>query len=146
MPTDKLSERDFDKMLGRHLRSSSEAVPADFTDRMLRQIRQLQERKILARIVLQERLALAGCIALVAAAVLAPMLLTDSLAGALQGRAAGFTDQCRTFLDKLPPAIEAVLDRWQLYAVLGAVFGFAAYSLAGLFLGDRSKPLLILDS
>jgi hypothetical protein len=113
---------------------------------MLKQIKESQERKILARIVLQQRLALAGCIALVAAAVLAPMLLTDSVAGVLQGKAAGFTEQCRSFLDKLPTAIEAVWGQWQLYTILGATFGFAAYCLAGLFLGDRSKPLLILDS
>jgi hypothetical protein len=166
MPTDRLSERDFDTILGQALRLSCEAVPADFTGRMLGQVRQLHERKILARVVLQKRLALAGCVGLVAIAVLAPMLLTDSLAGVLQGKAAGFAEQCRTFLDKLPTAIEGSLgcardacarrpeaDRvlgvwgqWQLYTILGAAFGFAAYYLAGLFLGDRSKPLLILDS
>jgi len=133
MPTDRLSERDFDRLLGRHLRSSSEAVPVDFTDRMLRQIRQSQERKILARIVLQERLALAGCIALVVAAVVAPMLLTDSVAGALLGKAAGFTDQWRTFLDKIPSALDAVLGQWQLYGVLAGVLAFAAYSFTELF-------------
>ena len=133
MPTDRLSERDFDRLLGRTLRSSSEAVPVDFTDRMLRQIRESQERKILARIVLQERLALAGCIALVVAALVAPMLLTDSVAGVLQGKAAGFTDQWRTFLDKIPPALDAVLGQWQLYVVLAGVLGFAAYSFTELF-------------
>ena len=133
MPTDRLSERDFDRLLQRTLRSSSEPVPADFTRRMLKQIRQLQERKILARIVLQQRLALAGCVALVAVAVLAPMLLTDTFTGVLQGKAAGFTDQWRTFLDKIPPALDAVLGQWQLYVVLAGVLGFAAYSFTGLF-------------
>ncbi len=133
MPTDRLSERDFDRLFQRTLRSSSEPVPADFTDRMLKQIRDLQERKVLARIVLQQRLALAGCIALVAATVLAPMLLSDSVAGALQGKAAGFTDQWRTVLDKIPPALDAVLGQWQLYVVLAGVLGFAAYSFTELF-------------
>jgi hypothetical protein len=120
-------------MLGRHLRRSAEAVPADFTDRMLRQIRESQERRILARVVLQERLALAGCIVLVAATVLAPMFLSDSVAGAFQGKAAGFTDQWRAFLDKIPSALSTVLGQWQLYVVLAGVFGFAAYSFTELF-------------
>ena len=145
MPTERLSERDFDRLLQQTLRLSSEPAPADFTPRILKQVRESQQRKVLARIVLQERLALAGCIVLFAVAVLAPMLLTDSVAGVLQGKAAGFAEQCRTFLDKLPTAIEAVWGQWQLYTILGAAFGFAAYSLVGLFLSDRSKPLLVLD-
>ncbi len=145
MPTERLSERDLDRILGRSLRSFSQPVPADFTARILARARESQERRILARVVLQQRLALAGCIGLVAVAVLAPMLLTDSIAGVLQGNAAGFAEQCRTFLDKLPTAVEAVWGQWQRYTVLGAVFGFAAYCLASLFLRDRSKPLLILD-
>ena len=133
MPTDRLSERDFDRLLQRTLRSSSEPVPADFTRRMLKQIRESQERKILARIVLQQRLALAGCVALVAVAVLAPMLLTDTFTGVLQGMAGRVTDQGRSFVDEIPTAIEAVWGQWQLYTILAGVLGFAAYCLIGLF-------------
>ncbi len=136
MPTDRLSERDFDRLLQRTLRSSSEPVPTDFTDRMLRQLRESQGRKILARIVLQQRLALAGCVGLVAVAVLAPMLLSDSVAGALQGKAAGFTDQWRIFLDKIPSALDAVQSQWQFYMVLVGILAFAAYSFIGLFSGE----------
>ncbi len=136
MPTERLNERDFDRTLGRSLRSFSEPVPADFTPRILARIRESQERRILARVVLQQRLALAGCIGLVAVAVLAPMLLTDSVAGVLQGRAAGFTEQCRSFLDKLPQAIEAVWGRWQLYMVFAGILAFAAYGFIGLLSGE----------
>ena len=48
-------EKQFDEMLGRALRQHSEAVPADFTERMLRQIDSAEEQRILARVVLQER-------------------------------------------------------------------------------------------
>jgi len=146
MPTEKLSEHDFDMMLGRALRSSSEPVPADFAGRMLKQIRQSREREVLARIVLQERLALTGCIVLLAVAVLAPMMLSDSVAGVLQGKAAGFAQECRVLLDKLPTAVEAVWGRPRLYAILGATIAFAAYCLVALFFGDRNRPLPILDS
>ncbi|MHC4682050.1 MAG: hypothetical protein ACYTEK_25575 [Planctomycetota bacterium] len=143
MPTDRLNERNFDRMLGRALRSSSEPVPADFTPKTLKRITEAQERRILARVVLQERLALAGCIALVAAAALTPMLLTDALTGVLHGTAAGFTDQGRIFVDKIPSGIsdglQAFLARWQLCAVMAAVIGLAGYSLAGLLVGDRLR-------
>ncbi|UCC98790.1 MAG: hypothetical protein JSW66_02630 [Phycisphaerales bacterium] len=135
----RLSENSFDEMLGRALRASSEPVPADFTPKTIRQIRQAEQRRILARVVLQERLALAGCIALLAAAALVPMLLTDALAGVLQGTAAGFTDQGRVFVDKIPQTLQALLARWQLCAVMAAVIGLAGYSLADLLVGDRLR-------
>ena len=141
MPTEKLSDRDLDNMLGRHLRRSAEAVPADFTDRMLRQVRESHERRVLSRVVLQERLALAGCIALVAATVLLPMLLSDSVAGALESKAAGFTDQWRTFVDNIPSALSAVLSRWQFYVVFVGLLGFAGYSFAELFKETSEIPL-----
>jgi hypothetical protein len=135
----KPSEHDFDEMLGRALRASSEPVPADFTSKTLRQIRQAEERKILARVILQERLALAGCIALVAAAILAPMLLTDTLTEVLQSAAAGLTNQGRFFVDKIPQTLQALLARWQICAAIAAVMGFAGYGLAGLLVGDKLR-------
>jgi hypothetical protein len=149
MPTDRLSERDFDRLLQRTLRSSSGPVPADFTPRILAQIRESQERKILARVVLAERLALAGCVALVAVAVLAPMLLPDTFAGVLQrmaGRVVGEIPLVPADAHAAAgQALHAFLGQWQLYTVFAGVLAFAAYSLVGLFLGDKSKPLLILD-
>ena len=81
MLADRLNKDDkFDEMLGRTLRSSSQAVPADFTQKMLNQIRQAEEQKILARVVLQERLALAGCIVFGAAAIVAVAAFPDTIA------------------------------------------------------------------
>ena len=87
MPVDK--EDKFDEILGRALRRSSEPVPADFTDRMLRQIEEAEQQKILAQVVLQERLALAGCIVLgittIVVAAVFPGIATSSKGG-LGGR------------------------------------------------------------
>jgi len=126
MPTDK--EEKFDEMLGKALRLSSEPVPANFTDRMLKQIREVEEQKILARTIMQERLALAGCIVLgVIVIVLAAVF--PSIAGSL-------TVQAEAFADKISQTIEAVSYEWQFYIVFAGVFGFAVYSLVDLLIGD----------
>lgn len=139
MPTDRLNRRDFDEMLGRALRSSSQPVPADFTEKMLKRIRQSEEQKVLARVVLQERLALAGCIALVAAAVLAGLVFPDNAAEFLHRAAGAFTQQGRDFVDGIPQTIEAIRGQWQWCLALGAAAVLAFYSLAGLWLGERLK-------
>jgi hypothetical protein len=139
MPTDRLSEHDFDRLLGRALRSSSEAVPVDFTGKMLRRIRESQERKILARIVLQERLALAGCIALVAAALTTGLVFPDAAAEFLQRAAGAFPQQGRAFIDGIPQTVEAVRGQWQFCLAMAGGLGFAVYSFAALLLGDRLR-------
>jgi hypothetical protein len=88
---------------------------------------------------LQERLALAGCIVLAAAAVAAVVVFPDAIAQVFRSAAGGFTEQGRVFIDRIPQAVEAVQGQWQFYTVLAAVFGFAVYGLAGLFVGDRLR-------
>lgn len=139
MPTDRLSEHEFDRMLGHALRLSSEAVPADFTGRMLKRIRESQERKILARIVLQERLALAGCVALVAAVLAGGLVFPDAAAEFFQRAAGAFTQQGRTFIEGIPQTVEAVREQWQFCLATAAALGFAVYSFAALLLGDRLR-------
>ena len=53
MLSDKLNEDKFDETLRRALRGHTEPVPTDFTAGLLRQIEQAQERRILARVVLE---------------------------------------------------------------------------------------------
>ena len=140
MLADRLNTDDkFDEMLGRALRSSSESVPADFTETMLRQIRQAEEQKILARVVLQERLALAGCIVFGAAAIVAVAAFPDHIAAVFQSIAGNFTERGGALVDRIPQTIETVRGQWQLYTVLAAVAGFAVYSLVDLLAGDKLR-------
>ena len=141
MSIDKLNECDFDEMLRRALRSSSQPVPADFTQRMIRQIRRSEERRILARIVLQERLALAGCIMLVAAVLTGGLVLPDAAAESLQHAARAFTQHRYAFIKEIPQVVQVIRGQWQWFLALGAVAGFAVYSLAGLWLGKRAYIL-----
>ena len=142
MLADKLNKDDkFDEMLGRTLRSFSPGVPTDFTGRMLGRIRQAEEQKILARVVLQERLALAGCILFGAAAIVAVAAFPDTITAVFQSIAGSFTERGSALVDKIPQTIETVRSQWQLYTVLAAMGGFAVYSLVDLLLGDRLRTV-----
>ena len=141
MQRNKPNEDKFDQMLGRALQRHSEPVPADFTERMLRRIEEAEERQVLARVVLQERLTLAGSIILGAAAIVVVVFFPGRITG-IFGSIAGsftgsFTQQTGALIGRIPQAIEAVRGQWQFYTVAGAVFWFAVYSLADLLLGDR---------
>jgi len=138
---DKLNEDKFGEMLGRALQSHSEPVPAGFTERMLSRIEQAEQQRILARVVWQERLALAGCIAAGIIAIVAVVVFPDRIAGVLRSIAGSFTGQGKALVEKMTPAvdIEAVRSEWQFYTVLVLLLGFAVYSLVDMFVGDRLR-------
>lgn len=138
---DKLNEDKFGEMLGRALQSHSEPVPAGFTERMLSRIEQAEQQRILARVVWQERLALAGCIAAGIIAIVAVVVFPDRIAGVLRSIAGGFTGQGKALVEKMTPTvdIEAVRSEWQFYTVLVLLLGFAVYSLVDMFVGDRLR-------
>ncbi len=140
MLADRLNTNDkFDEMLGRTLRSSSESVPTDFTEKMLKRIRQAEEQKILAHVVLQERFALAGCIVFGAAAIVAVVAFPGAIAAVFQSAAGSFAARGGALVDRIPQTIETVRSQWQLYTVLAAMAGFAVYSLVDLLAGDRLR-------
>jgi hypothetical protein len=140
MLTNRMNTDDkFDEMLGRALRSSSPGAPADFSQRMLGRIRQAQEQKILAHVILQERLALAGCIVFGAAAIIAVLAFPETLAAVFQSIAGGFTARSSALVDRIPQTIEAVRSQWQIYTGLAVMAGFAVYSLVDLLAGDRLR-------
>jgi hypothetical protein len=118
----------FDVMLSGALQEHSETVPADFTDRISRKIREAEERKILARVILEERLALTGCIALSIIAIVAVVFFP--------GIAVGFKELVETSIYKATQALETIRYGWHIYVVFAGVFGFAVYSLMDLLVGD----------
>jgi len=136
MSTDKLSKDKFNEMLGQALKGHSEPVPADFTNRMLRQLRETQEQKILARIVLQERLALAGCIIFGGVAIIAATAFPGIAAAVFRSIVVSVTQQGEVLVDRIPQTIKAFRGDWQFYTLLVGVVGFAVYSFVELFLGN----------
>ena len=103
-------------------------MPANFTNRVLKQLREAEEQRILARVVLEERLALAGCIVLVIIAITATVVL-PSIADSL-------TQQVEGFVDKISKAIETISWELNFYTIFMGAFGFAVYYLAYLLTGD----------
>jgi len=141
MVTNKLDEDKFDRMLAGALHRHSEPVPEDFTERMMTTIKEAEQQRILADVVLQERLALAASIVLGVAAIVTAVFFPSAVAGVLRSIAGGLMEEGGILADRLPKAVETVGSQWQFYATLAAVFGFAVYSLADLLLGDRLRRI-----
>lgn len=141
MATGNLNEDKFDEILGQSLRRHSESVPAGFTERMLSQIEEAVQKEILARVIWQERLALAGCIVFGALAAIGVTIFPGRIAGVLRDIATGFTERSGALVDGIGQtiSIETVRSEWQLYAVLALVLGFAVYSFVDMLVGDRLR-------
>lgn len=127
------------------MRSSSEAVPADFTRKMILRIRQSEERKVLACVVLQERLALAGCIALVVAVLIVGLVLPDAAAESLYHAAAAFTQRGLTFVEGIPQTMEAIREQVRFCLAMAVAIGFTVYSFAALLRGESLSCFTKID-
>ena len=128
MSADKLNEDKFDDMLGRSLRRHIEPVPDNFTARMLERVKGSEQQKILARVVMQERLALGGCIAMAVAVIVMAVVFPDV--------ARVFVEKAGVFIERAGEAAEVMRGQWQFFAVLAGVMGFAAYNLVRTFVSD----------
>jgi len=126
-------------MLGQALRKHSEQVPADFTERMLRQVREFDEKRIVSRVIWQGRLALAGTILLGAAAIVGVVALPGRIGALLRSIGVGLTDRGGALIDGFPQAVGVVRNEWQFYGVLAVLLAFAVYCLLDLLVGDRVK-------
>jgi hypothetical protein len=130
MSVDKLNEDKLDEMLRRTLQASPQPSPADFTERILKQVRAAEERQILTKVVWQERLrlALASCIAAVIAAIATAVIFT-----VIKG---GFTPAVQLFIYNTGLSIKGFSSQWQLYIVFAGVFAFTGYSIINLLVSD----------
>jgi len=127
MPAEKPQEN-FDRMLERTLKASSPPVPTGFTEETLRQITDAEQQRILARMVLQKKLALAACIVLALLALGGAVVFT-SITG-------GPTGQLATFIEEIGPGVTKISTGPHFFMLFAAIFGFAAYILVDLLVGD----------
>ena len=137
----KLNDDKFDEILGQSLRRHSEPVPAEFTERMLKQVKEAEQRQILARVVLQERLSLAGCILFGLLAAVGITVFPGRIAGILRSIAANFTERGGAYIEGIGQSIsiENIRSEWQLYTILVLVLGFAVYCVVDMLVGDRLR-------
>jgi hypothetical protein len=141
MVAGKLNEDKFDEMLEQSLRRHSEPVPAGFAERMLKQIEEAEQRQVLARVVWQERLSLAGCIVFGVLAAVGITVFPGRIAGILRGIAANFTERGGAYIEGVGQSIpiENIRSEWQLYIILALILGFAFYCVVDMLVGDRLR-------
>jgi hypothetical protein len=108
-------------MLREGLKLHRETTPADFTERILKQVRKAEQQRILSRVVLQKRLALAGSIALGVGVVVAAAAFPQASGEAMEQLAAVW--------GSIKGGVEGIIYQWQIYAAFAGLFGLAAYSL-----------------
>lgn len=141
MSVDKLDDRfDFEPNgLTRALQRHREPVPADFTAKVLRRLRRVQAQKILARIVLQKRLALAACIIFSYLVFVAVRIFPEIAEVTLRNIAKIVTYKGEALADRIPQTIIAFSANWQTYTILVLALGFAAYNIIELFRHNNLK-------
>jgi len=128
MSANKSNKEKLDEMLRRALPRHTEPVPAHFTHKLLTQLRETEERRILARVILEERLSIAGCVAVATIAIVAALVFPSI--------AESFTNQIEAFVYKMSEAVEAVSRQWLFHTAFAGALAFAVYSLVDLLAGD----------
>jgi hypothetical protein len=126
MSDDESKERRFDQMLTRALQQRTESAPAGFTDRTLEHIRHMEEQKVLARLVTQQRLALAGCIVFGAAAIV--------FALAFPIITADMTERVRLWIYNITQNPNTLKLQLQLGIAIVVACGYGAYHLVNVLL------------
>jgi hypothetical protein len=141
MSTDELKDKFSTELNGltHALQRHHEPVPADFTTKVLRKLRQTREQKILARVVLWERLAVAGCVVFCCAAFVVTVFLQNIIASFFERVTVSVSQSAAVLTDKILQAIGAFSTEWQTYIVFALALGFAAYNIIELFCHDRLK-------
>jgi hypothetical protein len=131
MSDDRLRQDDkFDKMLRGALRARSQPVRSDFADKVLKQVQTLDEQKILAKVILQERLALAVCI-------IVPVVAAAAIFAYPQILATGWIGLKSMFYSVAKQIALMPKCNWQFWAVIVAAIGFAGYSVFDLLFADN---------
>ena len=114
LPENKQNERRFDEILKKNLKKHREPIRDDFTRELLAKIQKVEQQKALAKVIWQERAALAACI-LLPIGMITVMFAFPNL-----------VVQSAQLLTKLYsliiPSIESFINHWQLwiYYILAA--------------------------
>ena len=117
-----------DEALKRMLQEHSQHVPKDFSAKLMDQLRAERNRRLLARIILRERLALAGSLVALAAFVVLILFFP--------GFMPRIAELCSSLGDMVASGQEGLGGALLSLVVLGAVLLYALYNLVDLLLGQ----------
>ena len=112
----KINDQKLDSLLKDTLSKQTTSTPHDFTDRMMTQIRLEDQRKIIAQIVLKERLALAACIVFAIGTILAMIAFTQVPQRAIES--------LKIISGEIPAVLQAATAAWQILAAVIAILIF----------------------
>ena len=130
MPADKSqNEKQFDRILTGGLRRCEKTVSADFADRVLSGVQLRAQQKLLAKVVLQERLALAGCI-VASIGTITVLVFLQPITEALSGRTARLSGS-------IGQAIISGQFEWQPMMILTIAAVVAACGIFELFSAEN---------
>jgi hypothetical protein len=130
MSADKSKNKEqFDKMLTDGLRRYEKTLSPDFADKIVSRARLQTQQKLLAKVIWQERLALAGCI-MIPVAVLAVILIFPQIIDKLSER---ITQLC----SNISQAIISGQIEWQPFIIFTIAAAVAAYGIFELFFAEN---------
>ena len=129
MATNKEKYEDtFGRQIKNSLRAHKEPVPKDFADNVLKRLRVREQQKLLAKVILQERLALAGCIMVpILAAALIPILGERGMA---------FSAYSQNLYKNAAETVLGMGDKVGLWAFVMTAGAFVIYNVFDQFLTD----------
>ena len=122
LPENKQNEQKFDYMLKKALKSRRETVRPEFSEKLIAKIRIIEQQKIIRRVVLQERLLLAGFVLFPIAAI--TFLLAYPAVVLMP---------VRLFVELIPmvgKGVDKLVEQWRLcvcYLTAAAAVMYAAY-------------------
>jgi len=141
MAANEPNQEQFDAILSSSLRKKKIKVADGFVDNVVSRLTQAQQQKILARVILQERLALAGCILLPVLAVVGALIFPEALR-VVVGFTEGLTGKISRIIEVVSSASRlwlgfsnATKGVWGPLAITVAI-GVAVYSVVDLLLTD----------
>ncbi|MHC4123489.1 MAG: hypothetical protein ACYSSI_07950 [Planctomycetota bacterium] len=123
-----MSTGKFDKILREALHQHTESAPPDFTEMVLKQIKKSEDQRILERVILQERLALAGCITLSIAIIAMTVFLANTNAG--------LTVQVQDTINRITQTTKTFFYQWQLNFFVIGLMGFTIYAIVDFLVSD----------
>lgn len=137
MSASRSDDSPFDRMLAGALKKHREPVPADFTARVLQQIELADERRLLSRIVWQERMALAACVAVALGVVVVAGAFPGAAEWLFQHAIGAVTQQGTDVFGSVLQKAEALKLGSGFWLALIPVGAFALYAILDAAFGDR---------
>lgn len=118
----------FDNKLRNELSKHTEVIPDDFKHQMLDRIEQAENKRVLNRIIWQERLPLIGYMLIGVIAITVTLIFPDGIDFLMETFGG-----CIVGISKI---VKADYQQWYPWGIYSAALGFVVYCFVDLFVSD----------